>query len=63
MSPLYFLGRVLDRAVRELDSAAYERAQSKAFQDWLTQKRTELKVEVLTWDDRVPADPDPRAAP
>ena len=60
---LYFLGRVLDRAVRELDAGAYERAQSKAFQDWLTQKRTELKVEVLTWDDRVPADPDPRAAP
>lgn len=60
---LYFLGRVLDRAVRDLDSAAYERAQSRAFQDWLAQKRTELTVEVLTWDDRVPTDPSPQAAP
>ena len=60
---IYFLGRVLDRAVRELDASAYERAQSKALQDWLAQKRNELKVEVLTWEDRVPADPDPRATP
>ena len=54
---LYFMGRVLNREVRELSPSGLQSAQSKALQDWLNDQRIKLVVEVFTWDDRVPADP------
>lgn len=56
---IYYMGKVLDRGVRELSSSAYQRAQNAALQKWLADQRAALKVEVLTWEDRVPADPSP----
>jgi hypothetical protein len=53
----YYVGRVLDRGVRELTSDGLRRAQSNAIQKWLTDRRALLNVQVLQWDDRVPGDP------
>jgi hypothetical protein len=53
----YYVGRVLDRGVRELTSDGLQRAQSNAIQKWLTDRRALLNVQVLKWDDRVPGDP------
>ncbi len=55
----FFVGRVSGREVRELDPAALQRAQSTVLQDWLTERRAQLNVRVLTWEDRVPGDPSP----
>lgn len=53
----YFVGRVLNREVRELSSDALSRRQSDALQNWLAQRRELVGVQVLTWEDRVPDDP------
>jgi hypothetical protein len=53
----YYVGRVLDRGVRELDPSALQQAQSDALQDWLAERRAALGVQVLMWEDRVPGDP------
>ena len=53
----FYVGRVLTREVRELAPDALERRQAAAIEDWLTRQREQLKVQVLTWEDRVPNDP------
>lgn len=53
----YFVGRVLNREVRELEPDALERRRSAAIRDWLNARNAEPNVRVLTWEDRVPADP------
>ena len=53
----YYVGRVLDRGVRELTSDGLRRAQSNAIQTWLTDRRALVNVQVLKWEDRVPGDP------
>ncbi len=53
----YFVGRVLNREVRELAPDALERRRSAAIRDWLNERNTEPNVRVLTWEDRVPVDP------
>jgi hypothetical protein len=53
----YFVGRVLNREVRELAPDALERRRSAAVRDWLNARNTEPNVRVLTWEDRVPVDP------
>ncbi len=57
---VYYVGRVLQREVRELSPDALNRRQSAVIQDWLNQRRQLLDVQVLTWEDRVPADPSVR---
>lgn len=54
---VWYVGRLLGHEVRPLDAAALQRAQSKAVQDWLAEKRQQLNVQVLTWEDRVPSAP------
>lgn len=53
----FYVGRVLDRQVRELAPDALQRRREAAIENWLTRQREELKVQVLTWEDRVPNDP------
>jgi len=53
----FYVGRVLNREVRELAPDALQRRQAAAIDDWLTAQREQLKVQVLTWEDRVPNDP------
>ena len=55
---VYYVGRVVSREVRELSPDALSRRQSAIIQDWLNQRRQLLNVQVLTWEDRVPVDPD-----
>ncbi|HEY4689994.1 MAG TPA: SurA N-terminal domain-containing protein [Anaerolineae bacterium] len=54
---LYYIGQVVNREVRDLDPDALQRLKSKTLQDWLSERRTRLNVQVLRWEDRVPADP------
>jgi hypothetical protein len=56
-SAFYWIGRVLDRGVRELSSSALEQRRSQAVQDWLNERNKEPNVRALTWEDRVPTDP------
>jgi len=53
----YYVGRVLGREVRELAPDALQRRQDAAVENWLTRQREALKVQFLTWADRVPTDP------
>jgi hypothetical protein len=56
-STYFYVGRVLAREVRELEPDALQRRQAAVIEDWLARQREQLKVQVLTWEDRVPNDP------
>jgi len=53
----FYIGRVLNREVRELSPDALSRRQSAEIQDWLAARREQVGVQVLIWADRVPTDP------
>ncbi len=60
---LFYMGRVLNREVRELSPDALDRQQSAALRKWLNARRELVGVEVFSWEDRVPTDPDVFGSP